>query len=180
MIAIMSWTFRDCLDRLGSQLLALGAGQFAFHRGDAVVALHVVERGAVHLLRHQEDGSHLVLQKAGPGAILAEASLFSSHYHCDAVAAAAAEVRVFAKAEVRHLLAGDPAAAEAWADHLARELQRARLHAEILSLRTVARRLDAWLGLHGGRPERGDWKLVAGEIGVTPEALYRELAKRRG
>jgi hypothetical protein len=28
-------------------------------------------------------------------------------------------------------------------------------------------------------PEKGDWKLVASQIGVSPEALYREIAKRR-
>jgi CRP-like cAMP-binding protein len=64
--------------------------------------------------------------------------------------------------------------------HLAHELQRARLHAEILSIRTVAKRLDAWLATRGGdAPHRGEWKTAANEIGVSPEALYREMARRR-
>ena len=67
-----------------------------------------------------------------------------------------------------------------WASYLARELQRARLRSEILSLKTVAQRLDAWIGWNGGRPpEKGEWKFVASQIGVSPEALYREIAKRR-
>ena len=48
-----------------------------------------------------------------------------------------------------------------------------------LSLRTVAERLDAWIAASGRYPAKGEWKTVAAEIGNSPEALYRELAKRR-
>ena len=52
--------------------------------------------------------------------------------------------------------------------------------AEILSLRTVAERLDARITWRGGEvPPRGTWKTVASELGTSPEALYRELARRR-
>jgi len=48
------------------------------------------------------------------------------------------------------------------------------------SLKTVAMRLDGWLAMNeGGVPPKGRWREVAAEIGVSPEALYRELAKRR-
>jgi hypothetical protein len=43
----------------------------------------------------------------------------------------------------------------------------------------VAERLDAWLGAEGGLPDRGRWQELAEELGVTREALYRELARRR-
>jgi hypothetical protein len=40
-------------------------------------------------------------------------------------------------------------------------------------------RLEGWLDWNGGKlPSRGKWKKLASEIGVTPEALYRELAKK--
>jgi hypothetical protein len=44
----------------------------------------------------------------------------------------------------------------------------------------VAERLDAWIAWNDGNsPEKGEWKLVANQIGVSPEALYREIGKRR-
>ena len=43
----------------------------------------------------------------------------------------------------------------------------------------VSARLDAWLAWHGELPPRGDWKQLADQIGVSPEALYREMARRR-
>jgi hypothetical protein len=54
------------------------------------------------------------------------------------------------------------------------------LRSEIVSLKTVAQRLDAWIAWNGGRsPKKGEWKFVASQIGITPETLYREIAKRR-
>jgi hypothetical protein len=48
-----------------------------------------------------------------------------------------------------------------------------------MSLRTVSERFDFWLAWNEGcLPEKGLWKNIAEEIGVSPEALYRELAVR--
>lgn len=76
-------------------------------------------------------------------------------------------------------IAADTELAIAWARHLAHEVQQARLQSEILSLKTVAARLDAWVSWHGRLPTRGHWSAVAHEVGVSPEALYREIARRR-
>jgi hypothetical protein len=43
----------------------------------------------------------------------------------------------------------------------------------------VAERLDAWLGGERALQEKGTWQDLAAELGVSREALYRELAKRR-
>ncbi len=156
------------------------SGQSLFCRGDPVTDMHFVLTGTVHLVRYQNDGSALILQRAGPGSILAEASLYSGTYHCDAVTFGATDTRVYAKASLGELLAKSPEFSHVWANYLAQELQRSRQRSEILSLRTVSERLDAWIAWNGGSfPEKGDWKLVASQIGVSPEALYREIAKRR-
>lgn len=180
MIIIMSPSIEPYLKGLRAQQRHVAGGQFVFHRGDTVKEMHFVLAGSVHLVRYQSDGSILILQRAGPGSILAEASLYSQTYHCDAVAFGAAGTRTYAKAGFKKLLARNAEFSNVWAGYLARELQSARLRSEILSLKTVAGRLDAWIAWNGGGPPaRGEWKLVASEIGVSPEALYREVAKRR-
>ena len=73
----------------------------------------------------------------------------------------------------------DPAFAAAWATHLADEVRTARLRAEILAFKTVADRLGAWIAAKGEFPPKGTWKTVAQEIGISPESLYREIARRR-
>lgn len=156
-------------------------GRLLFRRGDPVTDVHFVVTGAVHLVRYQADGSALILQRAGPGSILAEASLYFGSYHCDAVAHGDADTRAYAKTSLKKLLLRNPEFSDIWANYLAQELQRTRMRAEILGLRTVSERLDAWIAGNGGTlPSRGEWKLVAGQIGVSPEALYREIARRRG
>jgi CRP-like cAMP-binding protein len=181
MIAIMLRSIEPYLKGLRARRQHFEAGQRLFHRGDPVTDMHVVLSGAIHLVRYQGDGSVLILQRAEPGSILAEASLYSGTYHCDAVASSAAETRIYAKASLKKLLAKSPEFSGVWAIHLARELQRARLRSEILSLKTVADRLDAWMAWNSGSaPRKGEWKLVANQIGVSPEALYREIAKRHG
>ncbi len=179
MISIMSGAIIPTLAAMGGPERALAPGAFLFHQGEPTAALFVVLDGRIHLIRHQEGGSALVLQRAGPGDVLAEASLFSGRYHCDAIAQTAARVRGIPNRSLRERFRREPEFAEAWAAHLAHEIQDARFRSEVLSLRTVAARLDAWLAWYGALPPKGEWTGLADQIGVSPEALYRELARRR-
>lgn len=142
--------------------------------------MFLVASGLIELVRHSDAGKAAVLQRAGPGMMLAEASAFSSTYHCDAIAAKASEVISVPRRSVVDLAANDPGFAVIWMAYLARQVQAARFRAEILTLKTVAKRLDAWLTFNDGQlPPRGRWLALAREIGVAHEALYRELARRR-
>ena len=180
MIVIMSNPLFHILRKFSHDRHHYDPGALVFAQGDAVQALYLVERGSVHLIRHLRDGFALTQHRAGAGAILAEASLFSQTYHCDAIARDAATVLCLSKAKLLAGMAKDAGLMTAWATYLAREVQAARLKAEILALRTVSGRLDAWLALNGGAlPPKGDWKGIATQIGVSAEALYRELAQRR-
>lgn len=154
-------------------------GESLFHRGDPVRSVFLLRSGHVDLVRHGATGTRMILHRAGAGSMLAEASVWSEAYHCDAVAVVASEVAVLPRTLFRSRLAGDPRLSEALAGALARALQSARLRAEIRSLTTVADRLDAWLDTGSSLPERGRWQEVAAELGVTREALYRELSRRR-
>lgn len=180
MITIMSNSLIDRLRSLGGRNRQVDAGAFLFHAGDPVRHLFLIEAGEVHLIRHRRDGAPLVLQRAGADSLLAEASLFSERYHCDAVAVVPAQVLAVDGGAVRTAFAADARLANAWSRYLAREVQATRVRAELLALRTVSERLEAWLAFHGGAlPPKGRWKSLAAEIAVSPEALYREIAIRR-
>lgn len=176
----MSKSLIDLLRVLPANERHYPAGKRIFRQGDKVLVLHHVLDGNVHLVRHNIGGHALVLQRATGHAILAEASVFAERYHCDAVAVLPTRTRAIDRSVLEAAFARDPDLARAWAEHLAREVQAARLRAEILSLRTVAERLDAWVAMNVRQfPAKGHWKTVAAEIGTSPEALYREIAKRR-
>ena len=178
MIAIMSKELVSLLQELRGRECEFAAGASVFHLGDPIRLVHFVRRGTIRLVRHQDDGTALILQRARAGSILAEASVYSESYHCDARAETVAATWAVARKDFRRRLETKPEAYEAWAQHLAHEVQRARLHAEILSMKTVAARLSAWMFWNGAPATKGQWRRIADEIGVSPEALYREIAKR--
>lgn len=181
MITIMSDAFPADLFAATPAPRAIPAGSVLFHRGDPVRTMFLIVAGRVDLVRHLADGRPVTLQRAGPGAILAEASAYASRYHCDAIAARQSSVRSMTVAAFRETLADAPRLGEAWTASLAREVQAMRHRGEILAMRTVAERLDAWLDWHDDAlPTKGAWKELASELAVTPEALYREIARRRG
>ncbi len=174
MITVMSDSFFD----LPSTERVLRKGRYLFHQSDAVQYMFQIVEGEVQLIRRHRQCHKLILQRGGRGNILAEASLFTDTCHCDAVAAEVAKVRCFSRKDVLTQFEDNPAFAKRWAIHLANEVRSARFKAEVLSQHKVAQRLDMWLLQNGVLPDKGTWKQLAAEIGTSPEALYREIAKR--
>lgn len=172
----------DALARLfhGAEPCRLAADTPLFRTGDPVRRLYRIADGAVALTRVTAAGARIMLQRAASGEVLAEASVYSTSYHCEARCLSPALVHAIPVARFRARLASNPALAEAWATQLAQSVQTARLRAEIRTLRTVAERLDAWMDDGRALPTKGAWQDLAAELGVSREALYRELAKRRG
>ena len=175
MIAIMRDAWFDAFE--GAPERTLPAGATLFHRGDPVRHLFLLRAGRVALCRVLSDGGALTLHVAGSGEVVASASLWTEATHCDAICKDDARVAIRPAAAVRDWLGASPAAA-ALAE-AAREVQALRARVEVLRLRRLADRLDAYLDLHGA-PAAGEWVRAADWIGVTPAALYRELARRRG
>lgn len=177
MIVIMSGSIARLFDHAPRR--ALAEGEMLFGTGAPVGAMYMVVGGCIALMRHGPEGAAMVLHRALPGQVVAEASAWSDRYHCDAVATGSAEVAVLPRHAFRAALDGDATLAADWARQLAQAVQAARLRAEIRGLRGVSERLDAWLGAGGALPARGSWQDLAAELGVSREALYRELARRR-
>ena len=177
MIIIM-WNVVSRLFETG-QIVPLEAGQTAFRTGDRVLSMYLVLEGGVDLVRYTASGTSLILNRVSPGNVLAEASAYSEQYHCDGLASTKTRLRSLPVSQFLERLHSSSDVARTWAAQLARELQNARMQSEIRSLKTVAERLDAWLGLRNALPPRGEIQDLARVLGVSREALYRELARRR-
>jgi CRP/FNR family transcriptional regulator, dissimilatory nitrate respiration regulator len=179
MITIMSDPILDLFATDCGRGRKLEAASFLFHEGDLVKNVFLVMEGEIQLVRNQQSGLTVVLQRAGQGSVVAEASVFSQCYHCAALVRTTANVRSVARDEFLREFQANPEFARAWAKRLAKEVQASRLRSEILSLKTVAERLDAWLAWHGELPAKGEWNQIALQTGVSAEALYREISKRK-
>ena len=169
----------DALARLAECSRTVPAADTLFRAGDPVKCLYLVVSGALRLTRMLPHGAELVMQRAEPGAIVAETSLFADRYCCNAVATETSLVRAVRVQAAQAALRDDCRLLWEWVHHMAREVQQARARAEILSLKTVAHRVEGWRALNDGvLPPKGSWRQLADEIGVSPEALYREFARR--
>lgn len=175
MISIMS-AWHHIFDNAVLRRVEQGAA--LFRRGDPVRSMFFVRSGAVALERPLADGTALTLHIAKAGHALAEASLFATAYHCDAIARSPAQIAILRRPDFLEALRARPDAALGLIKTQAEELQAQRARIEILRLRRVADKLDVWLDLFGA-PPKGEWVRVAEEIGVSQPALYRELARRR-
>jgi CRP/FNR family transcriptional regulator, dissimilatory nitrate respiration regulator len=162
--------------------LELDPAQHLFRVGTPPRHIHFVEEGAVRLVRHGRQGEEVVLHDARPGEFLAEASLDSSRYHCDAVASQPSVILRAAKADFQRLLADNSDFARTWMALLAAQLRTARARVERLSLRSAEERIRHLL-LAEGRGSRcelelsGSLKDLARRLGLTHESLYRTLAR---
>ncbi len=118
----------------------LKAGQALFRLGDRTRGLHQVMHGRVRLVRVDQAGREAVLHVAAAGDTIAEASLFSPTYHCDAIAASDAVVRAYPKAVILAALERDPKIARAFMAMLARQIMslRTRLESGTFTRRAIA------------------------------------------
>jgi CRP-like cAMP-binding protein len=137
-----------------------------------------VVTGEVTLERTGLQGESVVLQRTRLG-FVSEASLKTAKYHCDALAISETNV---IKVPIKALAAAldrDPDFASRWISMLNTEIKRLRLHCERLSMKSVRDRVLHLIhteGKNGRFPVNTGLKSLAGELGVTHEALYRTLA----
>jgi CRP/FNR family transcriptional regulator, dissimilatory nitrate respiration regulator len=159
----------------------LKSGETLFRLGDKTAGLYEVLAGQVRLARVDRSGHEVVLYVAGPGETVAEASLFSAQYHCDAIANTNATVRLYPKRNVLTALERDPRAAKAFSATLARQVMNLRARIEQRNIRSARERVWHYLVLNAGADRRTvelqrTLKDIAAEIGLTHEALYRAMA----
>jgi CRP-like cAMP-binding protein len=168
--------------RVGAIDRKLQAGQTLFRTGDKTVGLYEVVKGKVRLVRLERSGREAILQLASAGDTLAEPSLFSPTYHCDAVATTEAEVRLYPKAILLAELRREPKLAQAFAAMLAQQVMTLRTRLERRNIHSARDRVRHFLAVNVGADGRtvalpGTLKEVAADLGLTHEVLYRTLAR---
>jgi CRP/FNR family transcriptional regulator, dissimilatory nitrate respiration regulator len=160
----------------------LERGEALFHAGQPTAGLYEIVSGTVRLVRANSSGRQTVLHSADAGGMLAEASLFSPTYHCDAIAATAATVRLYPKAAVLDALRRSPEGSRGFMAALARQVMELRTKLQRRNMRSARERVRHFLALNVGSDgltvlRHGNLKDLATDLGLTHEALYRTLAQ---
>ena len=168
--------------RAASVERTLNAGQSLFRQGNRTVGLYEIVNGKVRLARVDRSGREAVLHIAAAGETVAEASLFSPTYHCDAIATTRAVVRLYPKAAIVAEFRRNAKAAQAFMVMLARQIMTLRTSLEQRNIHSARDRIRHYLAINLGPDGRsvplpGTLKDLAASLGLTHEALYRTLAE---
>lgn len=152
----------------------IGQNDFLFRQGEMTRGFYKVGSGSIILQRTTEVGGTLILHRAWAGDFIAEASIFSDLYHCDAQCITDTQCIRYDRRAVLTLMRSDPDFTVRFANHLALQVQHYRAHAEILAVRSAKERVLA--ALHAGY-HQGTVTELAGQINLTHEACYRALSE---
>jgi len=175
--------FADLRSRANERTLK--PGQTLFRTGQRTIGLYEILSGRVRLARIDRTGRETVLFTAGSGDMIAEASLFASAYHCDAIASTPAKVLLYPKDAVLAEFKRNPEAARSFTARLARQVMDLRTRMELRNINSARDRIRHFLALNAGADGltvelKGNLKELAAELGLTHEALYRTLADMAG
>jgi CRP-like cAMP-binding protein len=159
---------------------SLGRNELLFRQGDRVQAIYFIEQGRLRLDRRTFDGRSLVFGTNSASEFFVEAALFAEIFHCDGIATEPSRVRVYPKAAVLSALNTNPSSVLPLLKLLAHQVIEARQRLELMKVRSAKERVALYLDLHAGADGaltlKGELQDLAGELGLTREALYRTLA----
>lgn len=160
----------------------LAAGETLFAAGDETRGFFGVREGRVRLVRFGADGRETTLFMARPGERFAEASLFAERYYCDAIAVSDAVVACYPKAACLAQLSDEASARLDLMADLARQVMTLRARLTLRDIRSARERVLAFLVAEAGGDGRTvafdvPLREIANAIGLTPEVLYRTLAR---
>ena len=158
----------------------LPAGQTLFRQGNRTAGLYEIVRGKVRLVRVDASGREAILHTATAGDP-------SPRPRCSRPPITAMRlqptllVRLYPKAAVLAAFASNPKAAQAFMAMLARQVMSLRTRLEQRNIHSARDRVRHYLAINVGADGRtvalrGTIKDLAGELGLTQEALYRTLA----
>lgn len=160
---------------------SLEKGEILFKRGDASTHLFAVLDGCVRMVRFSCEGAAVVMHTARSGDSLAEASLFSEVYHCDAEAIASSTVACYDKKRILAILQDSPEKSLACIALFSRQVRSLRALLEVRSIRSARNRVLHYLLLHANPHAMevsvdGSVKAMAHDLAMAHETLYRTLA----
>jgi len=161
--------------------LSLVKGEHLFFQGDQVESFYYLKTGKIKLIRHTVEGGQALIHVALAGETFAEASLFSSRYHCSAIAVSTSEIMRYKKSDLLIYLEQNPSAMKGLLKMFAQQVRDLRTVNEIKNIRSAKERILMFINneMNAGKELCLSMLLkdVAYKIGMTHETFYRELKK---
>lgn len=149
-------------------------GEGLFLQGDPTRFMAYVSRGDLKLVRHLANGSEIVVHSASRGETVAEAAIFSAHYHCDCLAAEDTDLILISLEAIKTALNTDQVFSRQFSARLAGQVVSLRARLELVAIPSAKARvlLAVSEGLHSG-----SIRTLAAQLHLSPEATNRALSQ---
>ena len=161
--------------------ISLLKNEFLFHAGDSIKNFYLIKSGRVRMSRLTLDGKESVMYEGSRGKTFAEASLFSEHYHCDAIAIQNSTLDVFDKSMLLKALEKDTLLSNDYMAMLAQQVQKLRTQLELRNINSAHERVYKFLVLNANVEGEvilsASLKEIAHQLGLAHETFYRTLGK---
>lgn len=174
-------SFDELFASAKTSVKSLVKGEFLFQKGDPSTHLYMVLDGCVRLVRYSREGDAIIMHSARTGDSVAEASLFSDTYHCNAEAMTPSTVACYDKKSILGILRDSPERSMACIALYSREVRNLRALLEVRAIRSARERVLLYLLLQADPQTMavrvsGTIKEMAQDLAITHETLYRTLA----
>lgn len=163
----------DLIPKQYCRHFAIDKGTSLFRQGNNTGGMFYIKSGHIELVRHSAAGELIVIHRANTDSFFAEGSLFSGHYHCDAIARSNTQLIEFDRTYLLNQFECNAQFSIALAKQFTLQLQSARRIREILAIKSARERTLA--AIYEGLLV-GDLTSFAAIIGLSHEALYRALS----
>ncbi len=164
-----------------TNIIDLDPGEYLFHKNDLAKGIFVINSGRVKLIRDSVDGSQVIIHIAQAHDSLAEASLFSNHYHCHAKSDSQSQIYLYDKKQVLTYLSTDSSMSLNFIEVLAKQIQKLRLLIELRGTRSPRKRFMQYLQIMVNSERslqiESTYKDLAITLGMSHESLYRVLGQ---
>lgn len=171
--------FDELTDKLKPKVLFLAKGDTLFKQKDNVINVFHIKSGKIQLIRNTIDGSPIILHTGQQGETIAEASLFSSHYHCSAVTTSESEIHSLNKQTLLQYLEDNPKEMKKILSLFAGQVRDLRALNEIKNIRSANERILTFIRNNVNNDKKmildSSLKDIAYKVGLAHETFYREL-----
>lgn len=130
-------------------------------------------RGSVELRRYSQSGQEITVHRSVAGETFAQASIFTTKFHCTAVATEQCEVVELQRGEILRKFRTEPAFAQFLAQKFAQDVQFYRRRLEIANMKNAKERV--YFAICEGMMT-GSIIQFSREVSLTHEVTYRALA----
>jgi CRP-like cAMP-binding protein len=172
---LMMFVYKNLFDNVNYSEIKLVANRILFNKFDFVNNIYFLLDGDIKIINKLKNNEHFIIENCKSFKFISLNSIFFDKYEFSAIAYNPSTVISIDINLFKSNLKENPVLSNQVSLDLASQLNYTYKKIEILGERTVYQRIKKWMIFNDGCLKKGSYNIIAREIFVSKEALYKEL-----